>query len=363
MSPACSLVLMIALALLSPPVDSSGQGGDQRDAAPPADLLSGPKVSPEAMRPGPVGGMTGDALVELGAEPDVTLIGRLDLTDAQREAYGLLLADRWGQFDRIVRQSSALLGQLQAITRNRDEGPRNRRTAGIMREVRRAFRPFFERGSFFDEFRPHLTDEQIGGVERMLNEVREARRALNGQREGGRRRTSDQSNEMNGERNGSDGMEREAPSRRKRLQRAARQRLQSFGAMLRESIERQIAFERESFDQFATDLDLTETQKQQANDIFRPFTTDRLTGGQIDPVTRARAFTAFIEILTPQQRRALRRLAMARHSDEKAPARSGQSRADDAEDAMRDWRERPPSRQPSPSIARSSSHRRQLALI
>lgn len=316
MSAALLLALMLA-------VDASAGGSDAASSpthldsaddatgtsSPPPDL-SGPKVDPDAMKPAPAGGMTSDGLAKLGAEPDVTLIGRLDLSDAQREQYEQLLAERWGQFDAIVRDNADLLQQMQVeIARQRtgdNPRPTNRKALQLIRAVRKAFQPYFDRGSFFDEFRPHLTDDQAKDIERTLAEVREARGdgiTLNDRRTSRPQRGKRDAAEDAGNVTESD--ERNTP------QRAARRRApggQGLARLLRESLERQAAFARESFEQFADDLDLTGTQRQQALEILRPIMMVRQSGEEVNPTVRARAFIEFVRILTPQQRQALRRM-------------------------------------------------------
>jgi hypothetical protein len=147
----------------------------------------------------------------------------------------------------------------------------------LVAKVREAFGPYTDRGSFMDEMSPHLTAEQRKQAETMMREYKQARvRQI--RREQGKDATMGQV--------------------------ATRARLEAFGQMLRESIERQVGLATEQFDQLAMDLDLTEEQKAKALSIFAPVAVQDLQGNAKE-ADRLRAFTAFRETLNPEQRRKL----------------------------------------------------------
>jgi len=240
---------------------------------PPPPLLSGPSVvddpgAPAVMEPSFDGTMT-----ESVTEPDYVAVGKLDLNEQQRKAYDDLHSARLTVFDQCVKSNYGLVSELASLQGESD----NSKRLAVIGKVREAFKPYTVRGSFMDEMSPHLTAEQRRQAEAMVAEYRQARiKQL--RRDMGRDATL--------------------------VQIGTRARLEAFGQMLRESVERQIGLGQDQFEQLAKDLDLSEEQKAKALSIFGPIAVQDFQGNA-KPADRLRAFTAFRETLNPEQRRKL----------------------------------------------------------
>ena len=233
-------------------------------------LLDGPKVAEQApAQPSIVRRAFDGTLEDIGAEIDVAAISALELTDQQRELFGTMLAARHSAFDAMVRNNYPLIVELASLQGESD--PQKKLDA--INKMRTAFADFFRRGLFVDEFGPHLTDAQRDQVNHMINEYREAK-IKEIQREYGLR----------------------VP------QAALRIRIDAFGHMVKDSIERQVSLEREQFEQISQELLLTEEQKNKAQAIFGPLAVKRLQNVEVTPAERADAFGKFNRELTPEQR-------------------------------------------------------------
>jgi hypothetical protein len=232
--------------------------------------LSGPKVADDQpAKPTIVHKSFNGDLEDIGPEPDIAAILALDLTKEQREAFETTLAERHAAFDKAVRDNYSLIVELGTIQGEPDE----RKRIDVINRTRFAFEPFFKRGMFVDEFGDHLTMPQREQINAMLFEYREAK-IFDMQRNHGLTRP----------------------------QAAFRARLEAFGQLVKQSIERQVSLERESFEQISTELNLTEEQKAKAQAIFGPLTIKRLQNIEITSKERSEAFRTFNKELTAEQR-------------------------------------------------------------
>lgn len=232
--------------------------------------LSGPKVADDqSTKPTIVHKSFNGDLEDIGPEPDIAAILALELTNEQREAFETALAQRHAAFDNAVRDNYSLIVELGTIQGEPDE----RKRIDVINRTRFAFEPFFKRGMFVDEFGDHLTMPQREQVNAMLFEYREAK-IFDMQRNHGLTRP----------------------------QAAFRARLEAFGQLVKQSIERQVSLERESFEQISQELNLTEEQKAKAQAIFGPLTVKRLQNIEVTPKERSEAFRTFNKELTAEQR-------------------------------------------------------------
>jgi hypothetical protein len=163
----------------------------------------------------------------------------LPLDPAQRSRSEQILSQRTLAFDRAVRRNYGLIVELGSLQGETDRQAR----LELLQKVRAAFEEYIKRGSFLDEMTPHLQPGQRETVDRMLREYREAK-LHDLQRTAGK----------------------DVPPR----QLAMRARLEAFGQMIRQSVERQVGLGREQFEMIAEELELTVEQKARAEAIFQP---------------------------------------------------------------------------------------------
>jgi hypothetical protein len=255
-----------------------------------ADLLAGPAVADAPSKLTIVQRNFDGTLQEIDPEPDITAINILPLNETQRQKMLETLKERYAAFDEIVRKNYGLILELSSIQgRAATES-----TLELLEKTRSAFQGYISRGSFLDEMKPYLDEKQIAQVTAMLDEYRQARLA-----------------EL-----------RNALGENATLRQiGTRARLESFGQMIRQSIERQIGLARETFDQIAEELTLTDDQRRRAEAMLQPLAVKQFQ--RIDtPADRAEAFRKFRELLTPEQAAKLLDLVIRQWSPESdaAPA-------------------------------------------
>lgn len=245
---------------------TSAAQGDQND------LLAGPKVAESETKPTIVHRNFDGTLQEIDPEPDITAINILQLSESQRAQFTQILKQRYTAFDDIVRRNYGLIQELASL-----QGKSNTEDAlATLERTRAVFDSYIKRGSFLDEMRVHLDAKQIEQVNAILNEYRQARMA--------------ELKRALGE---------DAPLR----QIASRARLEAFGQMIRQSIERQIGLAREIFERLADELNLTEDQKRRIETILQPLAVKQFQ--RIETLAdRSEAFRKIRELLNPEQRRA-----------------------------------------------------------
>lgn len=232
------------------------------------DLLRGPDVRSEEKVPTLVVNSFDGQLVDVGPDVERAAIERLALSDDQRKAFEQIMGDRAAAFDAIVREQYGEISKLGGL---RDDPAAFLRAIG---DLARAFRPWTDRGTALDEMREHLTEQQVEHVERMVREYRAAQRAA---------------------------LVREHPNRREQRTAMVRLRLEAFGALVTESIQRQIGFAKAQFDQVARELHLTAEQKARTEAIFGPVTVAELQGKATD-AQRQQAMQEFFALLDSTQR-------------------------------------------------------------
>jgi hypothetical protein len=164
----------------------------------------------------------------------------------------------------------------------------------MLARLQQALKPYADRGTFYQEMWPHLSDEQRDSTQAMLDEYRDARmESLT--REGG----NDSPRAV-----------------------AVRERLEIVGEMVRESIERQVGLERETFDQIANELALTPEQKVKAEAIFGPLAIKRFQNIEVTKQEQSAAFAEFNKLLSAGQKQKL--FGMLLRQYQKAPAAASQ---------------------------------------
>ena len=257
--------------------------GQAPSAAPPDGIiLSGPTAEHTGPKRPTITHRSFDGVLEeINPEPEVEALDALAgaddetirLTDEQKKEFERIRLERAAQFDRLVRDNYATLVQFGAAV---GAGERQRIFA-LLGKLRESFKPYIERGTAFDEMRPHLSEDQARQVEMMLNEymlvrIGEMRRSVGG-----------------------------SPTEDSMRMRA---RLELFGQAVRASVERQVALERAFFDDLAAQLELTPDQKSQVEAVVGPLFVQRLQG-HVDAAERAKAFARIRTILRPPQRQKL----------------------------------------------------------
>jgi hypothetical protein len=241
-------------------------------ASKPPPLLSGPAaVEDNPGRPTLVV-RTFDGRVErIAAEPEATAIGLIALTPEQRTRFESIRSARMTMFDQIVRANYGLIVELASLQGDTDA----RRRFEALTRATTAFKPYTDRGTVYQEMWPHLTDAQRREVQDILSEYRAARLAS---------------------------IKREAGDASPRAL-AVRDRIESLGELIRESIERQVGLEREQFAALAEELMLTPEQRNAAEAIFGPLTIKRFQNLEVTPAERSKAFAEFNQLLDDAQRR------------------------------------------------------------
>lgn len=245
----------------------------------PADLLAGPDVKEDrsTARPSIVNRMFDGSMEDIGPDPQIAAVKKLDLTDQQRETFERIRRERDAAFDKLVRENYSLVVEFSGL--QSEEDPLKR--AELLEKARVAFEPFRQRGSFLDEFGMALTQEQRQQVEAMVMEFRQAKlqelRAKLGN---------------------------EAPLPRV----AARARLEALGQMVRLSIERQVGLGKQQLEVLAEQLDLTPEQKTRVEAIFQPLAVKRFQEIPVTAAERTQALRSLNQELTPPQRRKLLQL-------------------------------------------------------
>jgi hypothetical protein len=145
----------------------------------------------------------------------------------------------------------------------------------VLTRTQQAFNPYLERGTFLREMWPVLTDSQRQQVQAMVAEYQQARAAA---------------------------IDREVTEQMPRRQLVLRERLATFGQMVRESIERQVGVERDNFEALANELALTPEQRGAAEAIFQPLAVKRFQNMAITPAERSAAFAEFYRLLSAGQK-------------------------------------------------------------
>lgn len=273
---ACMTALLIASVVQPPPTRSPATPPPTPAATQPSPpLLSGPAASEDGAGKLSLVHRTFDGQIEsIGPEPDAVAIAMLELTPEQRAKYLEIDSARKSAFDKIVRNNYALLVELASMQGEDNAAHRT----DALRRVAAAFNSYNGRGTFYQEMWITLTDAQRKEVERMLAEYREARYA------DVHRRMGD-----------------DVPLRSI----ASRIRIEAFGEMVRASVERQIGFERDSFEQFAAELNLTPEQHNAAQAIFQPLAIKRYQNIEVTQAEKAEAFAAFNKLLDRGQKQKL----------------------------------------------------------
>jgi hypothetical protein len=252
--------------LTQPPPASAPQ------TQPATPLLSGPQAVDDADGRLTLINRSFDGSIEnLGADPDAVAIGMLDLTPEQKARYDSVRADRMSAFDQIVRDNYGLMLELAALQGETNAAKR----LDVLTRTQQAFNPYLERGTFLREMWPVLTDSQRQQVQAMVAEYQQARAAA---------------------------IDREVTEQMPRRQLVLRERLATFGQMVRESIERQVGVERDNFEALANELALTPEQRGAAEAIFQPLAVKRFQNMAITPAERSAAFAEFYRLLSAGQK-------------------------------------------------------------
>lgn len=270
----CMIAFIFACAMSQATQPASAQPPPTRAATAPG-VLAGPSATePEQSKPTLIGRAFDGTLEDIGPEPDVVAVGKLDLSDEQRLQLDSILTARHMALDEAVRSNYGLIVELASLQNEQDHEKRME----LLNKARLAFAPYLKRGSFIDEMQEHLTPPQREQINQMLFDYGQAR-ITEAQRHYGLTHQ----------------------------QAAWRVRLEMFGQLIRDSIERQVSLERESFDELARELNLSDDQKTKAQTVLGPLAVKRFQ--RIDNVAdRAQAYAEFRKILTPAQR--LQLLAM-----------------------------------------------------
>lgn len=250
-------------------------GPTERPASDPPreDLLAGPGVESKPAAPTLVRHTFDGDLIEVEEEPHLAAIRLLELTDEQRAALEKALNERLLTFDQALRANYGLIAELTGI----QQKPMAERIA-LLGKVTQAFKPFIDRGTMLDEMRDLLTSEQRTEVERLVVEYAEAKLA-------------DMRREL---------MNPDAP----RPQLLTRWRLESFGQMIRQSIERQVGLRREAFEQLLARLSLSPEQDSKVRAIVQDIAVKELEG-KVSAADRTRVFMQVRALLTPEQQKQL----------------------------------------------------------
>lgn len=237
------------------------------------DLLRGPEVSDtkETSRRTLIEHGFEGRLLDIGPDPEREAVTRLELTEEQREAFRRVQGERAGVFDRIVREQYGLLVELGAVGENVPAYTR------IIGELTRAFQPYVDRGTLLTEMKPHLTNEQFGEAQRMVYEYRFAQMSE---------------------------IQQTVPDPAGRAALIARLRLEVFGQLVVESIERQVGFTLAAYERLAERLNLTTEQRAEVETIYAPLAIAEFRG-TATPAERFKAFLAFRRILRPEQQQEL----------------------------------------------------------
>jgi hypothetical protein len=263
------------------------------------------------------------ALERIDEEPDVAALRLAGLTAEQQAALEERVAARHGEFDALLRDLYATrpedLGALPMLRESLGSRERRAEAAGVITRIRGHFEPILSRGSLIDELQSVLTPVQQAEAKRLVEEYLDALASAHRQPTPGSAGPPEVAETAGSEMDGADrGGRSELESGRRpalmersadiRAMRAAR--LELLGQQLKASIRRQVQRGELRFESFATDLDLTPGQQDQAKAILQPLAIAGLAGRQPDPEVAGQALAELFSMLTPEQRRkalALRR--------------------------------------------------------
>jgi len=257
---------------------------------PAAPLLSGPEAQEDRPRLTLIHRSFDGKLENLPGEPDAIAIGMLDLSPEQRARYDEINAARMSAFDDIVRSNYGLILELASLS---EQAPANQRVNLLIR-LQAAMQPYVDRGSFYEEMWPHLTDAQRSEVERVVFEYQRARKE-----------TVERESEQN----------HSSPRAA-----AARDRLEVLGEMIRASIDRQVGLERDNFEAIAGELGLSAEQRAKAEAIYQPLAIKRFQKIDVTKAERSAAFAEFSKLLTAGQKQKLFAMLLRQYQAKPGPA-------------------------------------------
>jgi hypothetical protein len=284
--PVALTVILTSSLLQSPPASAPAA------SQPASPLLSGPSAVEDDAGKLTLVKRTFDGKIEsVGSQPDAVAIAMLDLTPEQKAKYDEINSARMTAFDQIIRNNYALVVEMASLQGEPDDARRR----DVLLRMQRALKPYVDRGTFFTEMWPHLTDEQRDQTRKMVEEYAyERTQAI--RREAG---------------------ENVSPQRI-----VLRERLETLGLMVRESIERQVALAREGFAILAQELDLTPEQFNAAQAIFQPLAVKQFQNIEVTPAERSAAFAEFNKLLTAGQKQKLFGILLRQYQAGGAPAAS-----------------------------------------
>ncbi len=270
--------------------------------APPPDLLAGPKVAAPtadsaAKRPTLVTRGFDGEIIRLGPEPGVDALralvnagGEWALDEAELRAIDAVANARAGALDTLLRENYELLFSLQGLGARANSATIAGRAAALLElgSAMRRFTPYFERGGFLDEF------ARLPGVRATTVEQAKAleKRYIDALVRTELRRVNEQRDKLGAAKNdGEFGIR-------------VKLRLEHFGALIKEAIERKVALGEAEFQEFAQKLNLDGTTQEKVKAELTPLFLADLAG-KSTPAMRMEVFTKVYAMLTPDQRRAL----------------------------------------------------------
>lgn len=267
--------------------------------APPheGDLLSGPRVrdsvsESKTRRPSLVTRGFDGEIVRVGPEPGADALeamraagGEWALDEAETRALDAVAVARAAALDVLLRANGAQLLELQGISA-RATSPSLVVRLGAVLDLGRtmhAFTPYFDRGGFLDEFaraegvRPATVAKAREIETRYITAlVRSAMAAKSGA-----------------------GVKPEGETAIR-----IRLRLEHFGALIKQAIERKVGLAQAEFDAFATALSLDGAMKEKVRAELGPLFIADLAG-KATPAMRVQVVGKVYAMLTPDQRRTL----------------------------------------------------------
>ncbi len=274
-----------------PPVVVTHDGDTTITAPVRGDILAGPMVdlsvsATRRTRPTIVQRDFAGNLVRASAQPGRDALDAMQaaggvtaLNDAERTALECVSASRSAAFDALLSANYLGIFALQNVSARLTSASLVVRI-GAMRDVAQvllAFKPYFDRGGFLDEF------ARADGV---------------------RATTVARAREL--EKRYRDTLVREAQiAQPNTAEFALRMRvdLEHVGMLLKEAIEAKIAFAAAEFEVFSRALDLTGTQAEQVRTALTPLFLAKLSGDDSKAMQRA-AYREVYALLEPNQRRA-----------------------------------------------------------
>lgn len=258
--------------------------------APPAapGLLAGPAAAVPSATLTIVERSFDGELLPLEDEPEVAAVFRMPLEDDQRSRLEAIASRRAKAFEELLLANYDDAVKVGEILKSIRTMPAKERMAALRQlgDFRTAMAPFLDRGTFLDEARDVLDDDQLSRAKAMVDEWRRARE-------------TELAKTMVAPPGPST-----AGSDRERME--ARMRLDALGQLARQTLQRRAQSRINQFEAITKQLDLTPEQAERVKQVTMELAVQEIQGkrerGQLTRREREQLFGELSKILDEKQR-------------------------------------------------------------